>query len=67
NLIGFPSFNYTYTTAYLKAETNAARVEGFDSSSPYFLKDMRSGDTLNAGFGYWIMVESDIVWIVDNT
>jgi parallel beta-helix repeat protein len=68
NLVGFPSFNSTYTIADLKAETGATRVEGFDtSSSPYFLKLLQNGDTLQAEYGYWVKAGSDISWTVGNS
>lgn len=67
NLVGFPSFNITYTVGDLKVETGATRVEGFDaSSSPYFLREMQDSDPLLAGEGYWLFVPSDITWAVSN-
>lgn len=68
NLVGFPSFNSTYTIADLKTETGATRVEGFDaSSSPYFLKLLTDVEALQAGFGYWVRVESETAWTVDSS
>lgn len=67
NLVGFPSFNVTYTVADLKGETGATRVEGFDPSAPpYRLRVLQDSDTLLAGEGYWIYVPSDIVWNLSN-
>jgi parallel beta-helix repeat protein len=68
NLVGFPSFNSTYTVSDLKLETGATRVEGFDpSSSPYFLKGLQDSDVLMAGQGYWIYVPSQTIWVVNNS
>lgn len=65
NLVGFPSFNSTYTIGDLKAQTTATRIEGFSpSDSPYNLKLMMDVDVLQAGFGYWVKVDSDTVWTV---
>jgi parallel beta-helix repeat protein len=68
NLVGFSSLNATYTVGDLKNDTNATRVEGFDpSSSPYFLRLMLDGDALQPGYGYWVRVETDIIWTIDIT
>ncbi|MCK5291267.1 MAG: right-handed parallel beta-helix repeat-containing protein [Thermoplasmata archaeon] len=66
NLVGFPSFNSTYTVGDLKTETNATRVEGYiPLISPYFLQALSDGDILQTGFGYWINVESEVVWTAE--
>ncbi|UCD93204.1 MAG: hypothetical protein JSV43_04720, partial [Methanobacteriota archaeon] len=65
NLVGFPSFNTTYTVGDLKAQTDAARVEGFDPlSSPYFLRKMGSSEIMKPGYGYWVWVDADATWTV---
>jgi len=65
NLVGFPSFNTTYTVADLKAETGAVRVEGFDPlNPPYFLKVLADGDVLQAGQGYWVKASAATTWTV---
>ncbi len=65
NLVGFPSFNTTYTIGDLKAQTGAARVEGFDPlSSPYFLKELGNSEIMKPGYGYWVWVDADITWTV---
>ncbi len=67
NLVGFPSFTPSYTIGDLKAQIGAARVEGFDPlASPYFLRVMSDGEFMQAGWGYWVYVETDTSWIVDN-
>jgi hypothetical protein len=67
NLVGFPSFDDNYTVADLKAAVAVERIEGFDGSTPpYFLRVMSDGGFLQAGFGYWIKVESPAVWTVEN-
>ncbi len=66
NLIGFPSFNSTFTVSDLKAAVNSSRVEGFDpSSSPYYLKILDDTEVLQAGQGYWVWVDTGIVLLVD--
>lgn len=67
NLVGFPSFNINYTVGNLKAETGATRVEGFDQAvEPYHLRVLDDGDFLQPGYGYWVYVEADTAWIVEN-
>jgi parallel beta-helix repeat protein len=65
NIVGYPSFNSTYTVGDLKAGTGAIRVERFDPSSPpYFLRNMADGEILQAGYGYWVLMFTDTVWTV---
>jgi hypothetical protein len=68
NLVGFPSFDDNYTVADLMATVALERIEGFESSAPpYFLRVMGDVDFLQAGFGYWIRVQSPVIWTVENT
>jgi hypothetical protein len=68
NLVGFPSFNSTYTVADLRAALPIDRVEGFDaSSSPYFLKLLQDSDVLLAGRAYWLRSSEDAMWTLSNT
>ena len=65
NLIGFPSFNESYTVADLTIETGAVRVEGFDSLSlPFRLRLLADSETLQTGQGYWLRVSSSATWVV---
>ncbi len=65
NLVGFPSFQQDYTVANLKADVIAERAEGFKVlASPYFLRLMMDGDTLQAGYGYWIKVADETIWAI---
>ena len=64
NLVSFPSFNTSYTVADLKADTGATRVEGYDTVPPYYLRVLGDAEVLQAGYGYWVSVELDIVWTV---
>ncbi len=65
NLASFPSFGALYTISDLKAEIGATRVEGYESVSPYYLRVLGDAETLQAGYGYWVRVETDTVWIVE--
>ena len=66
NLVGFPSFNDTYSIGDMKAMVTALRIEGVDpSSSPYNLRMMADFEVLQAGQGYWVMVQFDMEWIVE--
>jgi hypothetical protein len=54
--------------ADLKAAVVVERIEGFDAlAPPYFLRVMNDGDFLQAGFGYWIRVQSLAILTVENT
>ena len=67
NLVGFPSFEENYTGADLILKTNATEVEGFSSSSfPYYLAAIQDMEKLRAGFGYWIKVPEDTLWLISN-
>lgn len=67
NLVSFPSFRTMYTVLDLKAGTGATEVEGLDAlSPPYFLKELAPSEALQAGFGYWVRMENDRVWSIDN-
>ncbi len=68
NLVGFPSFDDNYTVTDLKTSVVVERIEGFDAlAPPYLLRVMNDVDFLQAGFGYWIRVESPAIWTVENT
>ena len=65
NLVGFPSYQTTYTVAMLKADTGATRVEGFDASNvEYRLRVMSDTEFLRMGNGFWVYVPADTVWQV---
>jgi hypothetical protein len=66
NLVGFPSFNTTYTVSDLKMSTGATRVEGFDAfPSLYNLRMLADAETVEAGHGFWVKVDSGSTWIVE--
>ncbi|MCK4458024.1 MAG: right-handed parallel beta-helix repeat-containing protein [Thermoplasmata archaeon] len=65
NLVSFPSFSTSYSVAALKVEIGVTRLEGYDSSHPYHLRVLGDGEILQAGYGYWVKVESDADWIVE--
>jgi parallel beta-helix repeat protein len=65
NLVGFPSFQILYFARYLRAETNATRVEGVHPFlPPYFLRIVLDDDALMTGYGYWVEVENETTWTV---
>ncbi len=65
NLVGFPSFNTSYTASNLRAEVGSTRVEGFDSLPPNYLRVLGDGEVLQAGYGYWVRVEADVTWTIE--
>ncbi len=67
NFVGFPSFDDAYSVYDLKVETGATRVEGLDPSAPpLYLRVLNDIEYLQVGHGYWVHVESDTTWTVDN-
>ncbi len=65
NLVSFPSFNPIYTVGQLKVDIGALRIEGYDSTTgPYYLKALLDTDVMVAGRGYWIYVDSNVMWNV---
>ena len=66
DLVGFPSFNLTYTVADLKAEVGATRVEGFYAPGlPHCLRILEDFEVLQAGYAYWMKVDAAVDWIVE--
>jgi len=63
NLVSFPSFNGSYRVYVLKM-TGAVRVEGYNPSPPYHLRILGDGEALQAGYGYWVRVEADVIWTI---
>jgi parallel beta-helix repeat protein len=62
NLVGYPSFNTTYTFDDVRVETGATRIEGYDpTNTPYHLRELLSGGMLT-GRGYWIWVDTEALW-----
>jgi outer membrane protein assembly factor BamB len=64
NMVGYPSLN-TETVANALWGTGADRVEMFDSSDPYRLKEVGPTYLMKPGEGYWVHVPADTVWVVD--
>jgi len=65
NLVGFPSFNPSYSVHDLNMDTGAVRIEGYDPTPPNHLRVLGYAEVLQAGIGYWVNVEADTVWIVE--
>ena len=65
NLVSFPSFNSSYSVSDIHLEMASTRVEGYDSLPPYYLRVLGDPEVLQAGYGYWVKVEADVVWVVD--
>lgn len=67
NMVGFPSFNTSYSVGDLKADIGLADVivEAFDpNAAPYYLQRVGDTQVMIAWEGYWIYVPSDVTWIV---
>ncbi|MEE9224164.1 MAG: hypothetical protein V3U51_05385, partial [Thermoplasmata archaeon] len=66
NLFGYPSPTHM-TTAMSLAGVPIIEIEGFDRNAlPYHLRRLAPNDDLVPGFGYWIHVDLDSVWTIDN-
>jgi len=66
NMIGFPSYNATYTVGDLKASLGQTgiRVEGFTDFPPYNLRALPDSYTMRPGEGYWVYVRNAGTWDV---
>ncbi|TET89923.1 MAG: hypothetical protein E3J35_08450 [Methanomassiliicoccales archaeon] len=65
NLVGFPSLKTSYTVSDLNVEVGSTRVEGYDSLPPCYLRVLGDVEVLQAGYGYWVKVETDMTWTVE--
>ncbi|MCK4444051.1 MAG: hypothetical protein KAW09_05875, partial [Thermoplasmata archaeon] len=65
NLIGFPSFDLTYTVSDLKAAVSSSRVEGYDPLAPYHLRVLGDVEVLQAGYGYWVWVDTATSYVLN--
>ncbi len=66
-MVGFPSFNTSYTVADLKAALAmySLNVEMLDeNAAPYYLRRASDTDSMRAGEGYWIHSSSVVLWLV---
>lgn len=63
NMVGYPSTR-NMTVAQAFSGLPWTRVEEFNSTSPYRLKDMQATDHVCCGRGYWIFVNADCIWNV---
>jgi parallel beta-helix repeat protein len=64
NLVSFPSFQQGYQVADLKADVSADRVERFYPFwPPYYLRALEDFETLMPGYGYWVHIPQDTIWI----
>ncbi len=64
NLVGYPTQN-TETVANAFFGTGATRVEVFNSSEPYLIKEVGPTYVMQPGEGYWVHVPADTVWVID--
>lgn len=63
NFVGYPT-QTTETVANALWGTGADRVEVFDPTDPYRLKEVGSTYVMKPGEGYWVHVVADTVWFV---
>jgi len=64
NLVGYPTQN-TDTVANALWGTGADRVEVFNATEPYLIKEVEATYVMKPGEGYWVHVPADSVWVVD--
>ncbi len=67
NMVGFPSFQTTYTVTDFKTSLGLAgvRVEVFDKGAdPFLLQRAGDGYVMSYGEGYWVYVPLKVTWMV---
>jgi parallel beta-helix repeat protein len=65
NFVSYPSF-IERTAADALSGIMYDRIEGYNETSPQNLEILTDSSILKPGYGYWIKVQSDQVWIVEN-
>jgi len=66
DMIGFPSFNTTYTVADFNAALGLSGVivEVFDAgAAPYYLGRASGSTIMQTGEGLWVYVPSSVSWV----
>ena len=64
NLVGYPT-QTTETVGNALWGTGADRVEVYNATAPYQVKEVGPSYVMKPGEGYWIHVVADSVWVVD--
>ncbi len=64
NLVGYPT-QTTETVANALWGTGADKVEVFNASAPYNIKEVGATYIMKPGEGYWVHVVADSVWTID--
>ncbi len=64
NLVGYPT-QTTETVGNALWGTGADRVEVFNSTSPYYVKEVGATYLMKPGEGYWVHVTADTTWIIN--
>lgn len=65
NMVGYPSNNTARTVSQVFASAPSGfRVQCFDKSAKYMLKDMVQTDIVLPGNGYWVYAPANWVWTV---
>lgn len=65
NIVGYPTLSNTKTIGEALAGTGAYKVEVFNASAPYQVKEVGPSYIMKPGEGYWIYVPTNTVWIVN--
>ena len=64
NMVGYPSMN-EMTVAEALAGIQDPMLEVCDTHYPYDLRDLAADDMMEPGKGYWVYVDSHVIWIID--
>ncbi|MCK4758247.1 MAG: exo-alpha-sialidase [Thermoplasmata archaeon] len=64
NLVGYPT-QTTETVANALWGTGADRVEVYNATEPYQIKEVGATYVMKPGEGYWVHVPANSVWVVD--
>jgi parallel beta-helix repeat protein len=65
NFVGYPSFTDLDVLNAL-GPANYQRIEGWADKPPQYLTILSPDDMMRTGYGYWIKVDSDVMWTVYN-
>ncbi|MCK4267034.1 MAG: hypothetical protein KAX31_07110, partial [Thermoplasmata archaeon] len=64
NFVGYPT-ETTETVANALWGTGADRVEVFNATAPYRIKEVGATYVMKPGEGYWVHVPANSVWTID--
>jgi hypothetical protein len=65
NMVGYPSnISKNITEAFGNLWGRITKVQEFNFTSPYYLREMKINDMMEIGRGYWIYTMENVIWRV---